>query len=95
MNGFNKKLGKKTYSYRKASSMSTTTLAELSGTSQGNISKIEICGSLGVNLTDILPEENNLENEQIKYFNRLYIIAILNRISDNDLDIILTFLKKI
>ncbi|MDE5055330.1 helix-turn-helix transcriptional regulator [Niallia taxi] len=106
MNEFNRELGNKIFSYRKVN-MTTTQLAELSGTSQGNISKIEngvvtvniqllikICESLGVTLTDILPGEN-FENNQINDANRLQILAILNNMSEGDLNIILTFLKKI
>lgn len=107
MNEFNRELGNKIYSYRKAINMSTTQLAEMSGTSQGNISKIEngivtvniqllikICESLEVTLTDILPE-GDLEKKQINNFNRMQILAIINSMSDDDLDIILSFLKKI
>lgn len=69
MNEFNKALGKNINNYRKAINMSTTTLSELSGVSQGTISKIEngnsttnietllkICQALGVTLYDVIPE---------------------------------------
>ncbi|MEK4671126.1 helix-turn-helix domain-containing protein [Niallia sp. FSL R7-0271] len=107
MNDFNRELGNKIYSYRKAINMTTTQLAELSGTSQGNISKIEngvvtvtiqllikICESLGVTLIDVLPGEN-FGNNQISDANRLQILTILNNISEDDLNIILAFLKKV
>lgn len=68
MDNFRKELGENISKYRNAINMSTTILSELSGISQGTISKIEnglssptietlikICKALGTSLYQVLP----------------------------------------
>lgn len=105
MNEFNKELGEKIYYYRKAINMSTTKLSELSGTSQSTISKIEngysstniqlllkICEVLGVSLYDVLPKSSSpdLVNNNS---NREQLLNILNRMSEQEINLVLAFLK--
>lgn len=104
MNEFNKALGKNINNYRKAINMSTTTLSELSGVSQGTISKIEngnsttnietllkICQALGVTLYDVIPE-NFLPDTKIDNPNKMQVLNILNQMSDSELKLVQAFL---
>ncbi|MBY0155443.1 helix-turn-helix transcriptional regulator [Cytobacillus firmus] len=104
MNEFNKALGKNINNYRKAINMSTTTLSELSGVSQGTISKIEngnsttnietllkICQALGVTLYDVIPE-NFLPETKIDNPNKMQVLNILNQMSDSELKLVQAFL---
>ncbi|MCM3032537.1 helix-turn-helix domain-containing protein [Niallia sp. MER 6] len=104
MNEFNKALGKNINNYRKAINMSTTTLSELSGVSQGTISKIEngnsttnietllkICQALGVTLYDVIPE-NFLPETKIDNPNKMQVLNILNKMSDSELKLVQAFL---
>ncbi|MCM3603134.1 helix-turn-helix domain-containing protein [Robertmurraya korlensis] len=107
MNEFYKELGEKVNKYRKAINMSTTTLSELSGTSQSTISKIEngatatnietllkICEVLGITLYDILPSEIFPEFK-ITDPDKLQLLNVFNQMSKSELKLIQTFLTNI
>lgn len=107
MNEFYKELGENVNKYRKAINMSTTTLSELSGTSQSTISKIEngatatnietllnICEALGITLYDILPSEIFPEFK-ITNPDKLQLLSVLNQMSKGELKLIQTFLTNI
>lgn len=100
MDQFSKELGTKVNKYRKAINMSTTVLAELSGTSQSTISKIEngistsnietlvkICKVLGVTLYEILPD-GALPDPKEGNPAASQLLGILNQISESEVRII-------
>jgi transcriptional regulator with XRE-family HTH domain len=104
MNTFNKELGQKILKYRKSINMSTTELAELSGTSQGTISKIEngysatnietlikICKALRITLYEILPE-NVLPEQKVSNPDKRKVFNVLDQMSDSEIKIVQTLL---
>ncbi|MEH7147528.1 helix-turn-helix domain-containing protein, partial [Priestia megaterium] len=104
MDQFNLELGNNIKSFRKSIFMSTTTLAELSSTSQGTISKIEnghstsdiktlirICKALGVTLYDVLPDDISKEFKTDNP-NKEQLFNILNDLSPSEIKVILTLL---
>lgn len=104
MDQFNLELGNNIKSFRKSIFMSTTTLAELSSTSQGTISKIEnghstsdiktlirICKALGVTIYDVLPEDISKEFKTDNP-NKEQLFNILNDLSPSEIKVILTLL---
>jgi len=104
MDQFNLELGNNIKSFRKSIFMSTTTLAELSNTSQGTISKIEnghstsdiktltrICKALGVTLYDVLPDDISKEFKTDNP-NKEQLFNILNDLSPSEIKVILSLL---
>ncbi|PGN57194.1 transcriptional regulator [Priestia megaterium] len=104
MDQFNLELGNNIKSFRKSIFMSTTTLAELSSTSQGTISKIEnghstsdiktlirICKALGVTIYDVLPEDISKEFKTDNP-NKEQLFNILNDLSPSEIKVILALL---
>ncbi|MED3965803.1 helix-turn-helix domain-containing protein [Niallia taxi] len=107
MDELNKELGRNIYNHRKAINMSSTTLAELSGVSQGSISKIEngvqtahidtvlkICDALGVTLYDLVPEKySKSKSLPVAPIDHLrsQLFAILNRMSESELELAFNF----
>lgn len=104
MDQFSKELGAKINKYRKAMNMSTTVLSELSGTSQGTISKIEnghsttnietlikICEALGITLYEILPDgvSHNLKADNP---DKKQLLSVLNQLSESEIKTIQTLL---
>lgn len=104
MDQFNLELGNNIKNFRKSIFMSTTTLAELSSTSQGTISKIEnghstsdiktlirICKALGVTIYDVLPEDISKEFKTDNP-NKEQLFNILNDLSPSEIKVILALL---
>ena len=104
MDQFNLELGNNIKNLRKSIFMSTTTLAELSSTSQGTISKIEnghstsdiktlirICKALGVTIYDVLPEDISKEFKTDNP-NKEQLFNILNDLSPSEIKVILALL---
>ncbi|MFE7083431.1 helix-turn-helix domain-containing protein [Priestia megaterium] len=104
MDQFNLELGNNIKKYRKSIFMSTTKLANLSGTSQSTISKIEnghstsdiktlisICEALGVTIYDVLPDDVSKEFKTDNP-NKEQLFNILNDMSSTEIKAILTLL---
>lgn len=89
MEHLNSVIGANIKKFRKAINMSTTTLAELSNTSQGTISKIEngsstsievllnICKALKITLYDILPAGSIPDPHRVDSGNKQQLLGIL------------------
>lgn len=104
MEHLNKDIGTKIKQYRKAISMSSTELAQLSGSSQSTISQIEngrptnietiikISKALNITLFEILPDyvlpEQIEENPE-----KRQVIALLNQLSEGEIKTIQTLLS--
>ncbi|MED4057135.1 helix-turn-helix domain-containing protein (plasmid) [Niallia taxi] len=106
MNEFNEELGRNIYNFRKAINMSSTMLAELSETSQSNISKIEnglttvniqllikICEAMGITLYDVLPNTPPPKSLEINSVDpkKTQLFNLIERMSESEIELIFTF----
>ncbi|MFB4165793.1 helix-turn-helix domain-containing protein [Alteribacillus sp. JSM 102045] len=104
-----KYIGSKVKEYRKAINLTTADLGERSETSQSTISEIErgsraiqietlinICDSLGVTLSDVLPpdilKEQMKENDNPR---KKQLISLVNRLSDKEIELLTNMLIKV
>lgn len=96
MDQFSKELGANVNKFRKSINMSTTVLAELSGTSQSTISKLEngqstsnietllkICKVLGITLYEIIPDDALPDSKEHNPASR-QLLSILNQMTESE-----------
>ncbi len=97
MEHLNSVIGANIKKFRKAINMSTTTLGELSNTSQGTISKIEngsstsievllsICKALKITLYDILPAGSLPDLHRVDSGNKKQLLGVLDELTDAEI----------
>jgi transcriptional regulator with XRE-family HTH domain len=100
-------MGSKIKEYRKVMNLTTHELGELSGTSQSTISEIErgnrsiqveslakICKALGVTLGDVLPIDNEDQNEKSDS-QQSQLLNLIDSLSHEEIHLLIQILLKI